>query len=90
MYKKVRSSKKTFRLAETADKAKNLVTVKGLSEASAEGTQHSFSEEEKIAFVDWINYQLEKDQDLITRALLPVKEDGDGLFTAVHDGLILW
>ncbi|KAL5480026.1 hypothetical protein EMCRGX_G023641 [Ephydatia muelleri] len=89
MYKKVRSSKKSFRLAETADKAKNLVTVKGLSEASAEGTQHSFSEEEKIAFVDWINYQLEKDQDLITRALLPVKEDGDGLFTAVHDGLIL-
>lgn len=90
MYKKIKSTKKTFKLADTADKAKKLVTVSGLSEASAEGTTHSFSEEEKIAFVDWINYQLEQDQDLISRKQLPVKEDGDGLFTAVHDGLILW
>lgn len=42
----------------------------------------------KVAFVDWINYQLEEDADL--KALLPVSEDGDALFQAVHNGLILW
>ena len=52
------------------------------------GTQHSFSEEEKLAFVDWINYQLEEDPDIQT--LLPIPEDGNALFEAVHDGLILW
>ena len=38
MYDKVKSQKTTFGLQKTADKAKKLVTVKGLSEASAEGT----------------------------------------------------
>ena len=52
------------------------------------GTTHSFSEEEKLAFVDWINYQLEEDADL--KKHLPVAEEGDALFQAVHDGLILW
>ena len=37
MLKKVRSGKVTFKLADTAEKAKKLVTVGGLSEASAEG-----------------------------------------------------
>lgn len=37
MFAKVRSGKTSFKLAETADKAKTLVTVGGLSEASAEG-----------------------------------------------------
>lgn len=52
------------------------------------GTTHSFSEEEKIAFVDWINYQLEDDPDV--KKTLPVSEEGNGLFTAVHDGIVLW
>lgn len=87
MLEKVRDSKIKFKLADTAEKAKRLVTVGGLSEASAEGTQHSFSEEEKLAFVDWINYQLEEDPDI--QKHLPIREDGNGLFEAVHDGLIL-
>ena len=37
MYKKVSSSKVKFGLADTAEKAKKLVKVEGLSEASAEG-----------------------------------------------------
>ena len=37
MLAKVKSSKVSYKLAETADKAKTLVTVGGLSEASAEG-----------------------------------------------------
>ena len=88
MYEKVRSEKKGFKLAETADKARNIITVGGLSTASAEGTAHSFSEEEKLAFVDWINFQLAEDADL--QKVLPIAEDGDGLFKAVHDGIVLW
>ena len=88
MFKKISSGKTKYALAQTAEKAKKLVTVAGMSEASAEGTQHSFSEEEKIAFVDWINYQLEEDADL--KKHLPIGEDGGQLFEAVHDGLILW
>jgi hypothetical protein len=87
MLAKVKSGKVSYKLAETADKAKTLVTVGGLSEASAEGTTHSFSEEEKLAFCDWINYQLEDDADL--RNCLPISEDGNALFEALYDGLIL-
>ena len=41
MYRKVQSGKQTFGLQKTVDKAKKLVTVGGLSEASAEGTRGS-------------------------------------------------
>ncbi|XP_064384234.1 fimbrin-like [Halichondria panicea] len=87
MYKKVKAGKTKFALHKTTEEAKKLVTVGGLSEASAEGTQHSFSEEESIAFVDWINYQLEQDPDVASH--LPVAEEGEALFAAVHDGIIL-
>lgn len=88
MYEKVQQGKVKFGLADQAEKAKKLVKVGGLSEGSAEGTTHSFSEEEKLAFVDWINYQLENDADL--KNLLPIPEDGEGLFKSVYDGLVLW
>ena len=52
------------------------------------GTTHSFAEEEKLAFVDWINFQLENDADLAK--VLPISEEGSGLFEAVKDGLVLW
>lgn len=48
MLKKVKAGKTKYALADTAEKAKKLVTVGGLSEASAEGTTHTFSEEEKV------------------------------------------
>ena len=37
MFAKVKSGKVSYKLADTAEKAKTLVTVGGLSEASAEG-----------------------------------------------------
>ena len=86
MYKKIRKGKTSYGLQKTAEKAKKLVTVSGLSEASAEGTQHSFSEEEKLAFVDWINFQLENDPDV--KHKLPIQEGGTALFMAVDDGII--
>jgi hypothetical protein len=41
-----------------------------VSERSAQGTAHSWSEEEKVAFTDWINDSLGKDPDLSTPSLL--------------------
>ena len=52
------------------------------------GTQHSFSEEEKLAFVDWINFQLENDPEMKER--LPISEDGHALFAAMEDGIVMW
>jgi hypothetical protein len=83
MYKKVKSGKKKFALQETSEKAKKIVKVEG----AVEGVQHSFSEEEKAAFADWINFQLEEDPEV--KALLPISEEGNELFAKVKDGILL-
>ncbi|KJE88506.1 fimbrin [Capsaspora owczarzaki ATCC 30864] len=59
----------------------------GRSDASAAGTTHSYSDEEKVAFVDWINHVLGSDADLKSR--LPLNENDDSLFKAVGDGILL-
>lgn len=46
------------------------------------------SEEEKVAFVNWINKALEKDQDC--NHVLPMDPASDDLFSAVGDGIVLW
>uniref|UniRef100_A0A4W4ENM5 Lymphocyte cytosolic plastin 1 n=1 Tax=Electrophorus electricus TaxID=8005 RepID=A0A4W4ENM5_ELEEL len=74
---------KTFRKA--INKKEGLCAVAGTSEQS--GTQHSYSEEEKVAFVNWINKALEKDQDC--KHILPMDPSSDDLFTAMGDGIIL-
>eukprot|EP00121_Abeoforma_whisleri_P014619 Awhi_evm1s13481 len=61
--------------------------MKSTGPQAAEGTTHSFSEDEKLAFVDWINYALGDDPEL--KHLLPLKEDGNHLFECCHDGLLL-
>jgi len=48
---------------------------------------HSFTEDEKLAFVDWINDCLGKDNEL--KHLTPISQEGNGLFTAVNDGLLM-
>lgn len=45
------------------DSRKGVQAVGGTS-ASAEGTRHSFSDDEQIGFSDWINSVLEDDADL--------------------------
>ncbi|XP_019731332.1 plastin-2 isoform X2 [Hippocampus comes] len=74
---------KTFRKA--INKKEGIRNVAGTSEQA--GTQHSYSEEEKVAFVNWINKALEKDPDC--KHVLPADPDTDELFTAVGDGIIL-
>eukprot|EP01137_Pigoraptor_chileana_P015365 Opistho-2@71190 len=70
-------------------KVEQVVKVGGSSEASAAGTTHSFSEDEKVAFVDWINDVLGPDEDLKGFKLVPVSEDGDALFKAVNNGILM-
>ncbi|KAM9850934.1 plastin-2 [Aulostomus maculatus] len=74
---------KTFRRA--INKKEGLCSIAGTSEQS--GTQHSYSEEEKVAFVNWINKALEKDADC--KHVLPADPDTNDLFSAVGDGIVL-
>lgn len=46
------------------------------------------AEEEKVAFVNWINKALEKDADC--KHVLAMDPAGDDLFTAMGDGIVLW
>ncbi|CAL8300952.1 unnamed protein product [Boreogadus saida] len=59
----------------------------GMSGISSEGTQHSYSDEEKVAFVNWINKALDKDPDC--SHLLPMNPQNDSLFKSVRDGILL-
>ena len=59
------SSKATGGIYKQAvDSRKGVQEVGGGSSASAEGTRHSFSDDEQIGFSDWINSVLEDDPDL--------------------------
>uniref|UniRef100_A0AAY4DBQ4 Plastin-2 n=1 Tax=Denticeps clupeoides TaxID=299321 RepID=A0AAY4DBQ4_9TELE len=73
---------KTFRKA--INKKEGIYSVGGTSEQSSAGTQHSYSEEEKVAFVNWINKALEKDPDC--QHVLPMDPTTNDLFTAMGDG----
>ncbi|KAE8287880.1 Plastin-3 T-plastin [Larimichthys crocea] len=76
---------KTFR--KVINRKEGILAVGGMSELSSEGTQHSFSEEERYAFVNWINTALEKDPDC--QHVLPMDPNTDSLFTSVGDGIVL-
>lgn len=49
---------------------------------------HIILEEEKYAFVNWINKALENDPDC--RHVIPMNPNTDDLFKAVGDGIVLW
>nr|XP_020454659.1 plastin-3-like [Monopterus albus] len=76
---------KTFRKA--INRKEGILAIGGTSELSSEGTQHSFSEEERYAFVNWINTALEKDPDC--QHVLPMDPNTDSLFTSLWDGIVL-
>ncbi|XP_075876485.1 plastin-3-like [Nelusetta ayraudi] len=76
---------KTFR--KVLNRKEGILAIGGTSELSSEGTQHSFSEEEKIAFTNWINTALKDDPDC--KHVLPMDPDSDALFKSVRDGIIL-
>ncbi|XP_032836204.2 plastin-3-like [Petromyzon marinus] len=76
---------KTFRTV--IRQKEGLCAVGGLSDISSEGTQHSYSEEEKVAFVNWMNMALEGDTDC--HHVLPMDPDSESLFHCVGDGIVL-
>ncbi|KAG1940281.1 plastin-3 [Pimephales promelas] len=76
---------KSFRKA--INRKEGILAIGGTSELSSAGTQHSFSEEERFAFVNWINTALEQDPDC--KHVLPMNPDTDSLFKAVGDGIVL-
>lgn len=76
---------KTFRTV--LNRKEGILAIGGTSELSSEGTQHSFSEEERFAFVNWINAALARDPDC--SHVLPMDPDTDSLFTSVGDGIVL-
>ncbi|XP_006008767.1 plastin-3 isoform X2 [Latimeria chalumnae] len=76
---------KTFRKA--IFKKEGIRAIGGMSDLSSEGTQHSYSEEEKYAFVNWINKALENDPDC--KHVIPMDPNTSDLFHAVGDGIVL-
>uniref|UniRef100_A0A1A8L4H1 Plastin-3 n=2 Tax=Nothobranchius TaxID=28779 RepID=A0A1A8L4H1_9TELE len=76
---------KTFR--KVINRKEGILAIGGTSELSSEGTQHSYSEEERYAFVNWINTALEKDPDC--QHVLAMDPNTDALFTALGDGIVL-
>uniref|UniRef100_A0A3B4A4M0 Plastin-3 n=1 Tax=Periophthalmus magnuspinnatus TaxID=409849 RepID=A0A3B4A4M0_9GOBI len=76
---------KTFRKA--INRKEGILAIGGTSELSSEGTQHSYSEEERFAFVNWINSALENDPDC--KHVLPMDPNTDDLFTSLGDGILL-
>ena len=89
MFKKVKGKRPKYKLEAVAERQKKVLKSGGTSEASAAGTTHSFAEDESLAFVDWINFQLAGDPDL-AKALPINSEDHLALFPALHDGILLW
>ncbi|EGW00494.1 Plastin-1 [Cricetulus griseus] len=76
---------KTFR--KIINKREGITAIGGTSSISSEGTQHSYSDEEKVAFVNWINKALEDDPDC--SHLLPMNPSDDSLFKSLADGILL-
>lgn len=66
--------------------------IGGTSEGSAEGTTHSYADAETAAFADWINTQLDGDEELKNGGYIPIDSSNNyrQLFQKAKDGILLW
>ncbi|KAM8834068.1 plastin-1 [Synchiropus splendidus] len=87
IYQELKSKKYSETFRKSITRKDGIRSFGGLSEISSVGTQHSYSDEEKVAFVNWINKALAKDADC--QHLLPMNPEDNSLFTAVKDGILL-
>ncbi|KAM9777259.1 plastin-1 [Neosynchiropus ocellatus] len=87
IYQELKSKKYSETFRKSITRRDGIRSFGGLSEISSVGTQHSYSDEEKVAFVNWINKALAKDPDC--QHLLPMNPEDNSLFTAVKDGILL-
>ncbi|XP_048844394.1 plastin-1 isoform X2 [Brienomyrus brachyistius] len=87
MYQELKSQdiRESFRKAIT--RRDGIRSFGGTSGISSEGTQHSYSDEEKVAFVNWINKALADDSDC--KHLVPMDPVNESLFKSVKDGILL-
>jgi len=77
-----------FANAVKANKEVHVNKLSGYSNTAGD-VQHSYSEEEKQAFVDWLNECLGEDEDLKKLKKLPLNPIGEDLFKASGDGILL-
>ncbi|KAM9842318.1 plastin-1 [Aulostomus maculatus] len=87
IYQELKSKEFSETFRKTITRKDGIRSFGGVSGISSEGTQHSYSDEEKVAFVNWINKTLAKDPDC--EHLLPMNPDDESLFTSVRDGILL-
>uniref|UniRef100_A0A8C5N9P8 Plastin-1-like n=1 Tax=Gouania willdenowi TaxID=441366 RepID=A0A8C5N9P8_GOUWI len=87
IYQELKSKEFSETFRKTISRRDGIRSFGGTSGISSEGTQHSYSDEEKVAFVNWINKALASDADC--RHLLPMNPEDDSLFTSVRDGILL-
>ncbi|KAM9316964.1 plastin-1 [Gastrophryne carolinensis] len=76
---------RTFR--RSINRRQGITAIGGTSSISSQGTQHSYSDEEKVAFANWINKALKEDPDC--RHVLPLNPSNDSLFKSLKDGILL-
>ncbi|XP_049898121.1 plastin-3-like [Epinephelus moara] len=87
IFKDLKNDKMAQSFKVALNKKEGILAIGGTSEISSEGTQHSISEQERIAFANYINLSLEKDPDC--QHVLPINPETEALFKAVADGIIL-
>ena len=63
-------------------KTQNVISTSGETGSS----MHSYSDDETVAFVEYINEKLGHDENLTH--VMPLTKDN--LFSAVKDGIVLW
>jgi len=66
----------------------NVVKSANVNKVVSDHAHHSFNEEEKASFVDYMNDVLSKDPD-VKHLGLPLNPDGMEIFQAVRDGILL-
>ncbi|KAL7380530.1 hypothetical protein ABVT39_019349 [Epinephelus coioides] len=87
IYQELKSKEFSETFRKTISRRDGIRSFGGTSGNSSEGTQHSYSDEEKVAFVNWINKALAKDPDC--QHLLPMNPNDESLFASVRDGILL-
>lgn len=86
---RVSGSKNASSLYKVVKKVEKTIKLGGTSAASAADTTHAYSEEETVAFADWINYSLSDDADCKKHLPISTERQGVALFDAVKDGILL-
>ncbi|XP_068607637.1 plastin-1-like isoform X2 [Brachionichthys hirsutus] len=87
IYQELKSKELSETFRKSITRRNGIRSFGGTSGNSSEGTQHSYSDEEKVAFVNWINKGLANDPDC--QHLLPMNPNDDSLFSSVRDGILL-